>query len=571
MANFEIPENPEFSTVMRRLETTDPAAADLFNTMFAQLLENDVAIVGGTTKVGNTQKLNGLTAEEFVNNGNMLINTDFSNPVNSSGKTEWNGKGTFIDGWESTSHNTVYATLDADGIIFGNTENTNGYIQALNSNNGTVLSGNNLTLSIMLSDGTLKTATGMYSGGSNWDVTRITIGSATFYVVVTSGVIGVQVRVNQGETPKIRWVKLELGSIATPFIPPNKEVEKLKCGATVGDAESVNGVTFYTRYEEIDSSFSNQTPIVDLVEKMVTNSRFFVTVYGGSLDVYPAAGGVLEIDKHGVSGNYTSVKFTRRDNGYFWTGCVQNAVFTGWKFSGDGGNANTVNGHHASDFNRNIKEHPIFNVNGTNYTTYMDAILAKFSEGYIKGKIFTAGYRCTDIPTSDTWSDIEWESLFGTRIFFIKLRVDQGRGIYFGVYNYDNGATSISWKNLSKDLPYLPLDGGKVKNLTIARENNASEGGELVLEKASDSILNGDIAIDIFTNKLRFYEKDGNNYRGVHIDLSLCENNVKSTLLHTGNSKATVISNTAPTDTSALWYDTTNKVCKYYKDGAWQQ
>lgn len=44
MANFEIPSNPTFSTIMRRLESTDPAAAELFNTMFAQLLENDAFI-----------------------------------------------------------------------------------------------------------------------------------------------------------------------------------------------------------------------------------------------------------------------------------------------------------------------------------------------------------------------------------------------------------------------------------------------------------------------------------------------------------------------------------------------
>lgn len=41
MAKFQIPEEPSFSTLMRKLETTDPAHADLFNTMFQQLLEND--------------------------------------------------------------------------------------------------------------------------------------------------------------------------------------------------------------------------------------------------------------------------------------------------------------------------------------------------------------------------------------------------------------------------------------------------------------------------------------------------------------------------------------------------
>lgn len=42
MANFEIPENPEFKEELRMLESTDPAASELFNTMFLQILLNTV-------------------------------------------------------------------------------------------------------------------------------------------------------------------------------------------------------------------------------------------------------------------------------------------------------------------------------------------------------------------------------------------------------------------------------------------------------------------------------------------------------------------------------------------------
>ena len=45
MANFEIPDNPNFSTAMRQLESTDPATAELFNALFLQLLENDAALL----------------------------------------------------------------------------------------------------------------------------------------------------------------------------------------------------------------------------------------------------------------------------------------------------------------------------------------------------------------------------------------------------------------------------------------------------------------------------------------------------------------------------------------------
>jgi len=41
MADFEIPENPEFSQQVRKFETTDPAHADLFNAVVQSLLNND--------------------------------------------------------------------------------------------------------------------------------------------------------------------------------------------------------------------------------------------------------------------------------------------------------------------------------------------------------------------------------------------------------------------------------------------------------------------------------------------------------------------------------------------------
>lgn len=41
------------------------------------------------------------------------------------------------------------------------------------------------------------------------------------------------------------------------------------------------------------------------------------------------------------------------------------------------------------------------------------------------------------------------------------------------------------------------------------------------------------------------------------------------TVLHTGNSQKVVTSASAPSDTSALWVDTTNKKVKAYIDGAW--
>ena len=41
MANFNIPDNPEYTDQIRKFETTDPAHADLFNSVAGKLVEND--------------------------------------------------------------------------------------------------------------------------------------------------------------------------------------------------------------------------------------------------------------------------------------------------------------------------------------------------------------------------------------------------------------------------------------------------------------------------------------------------------------------------------------------------
>ena len=42
MENFNIQENPELTEELRKLKTTDPAHADVFNTLFEKLLNNDI-------------------------------------------------------------------------------------------------------------------------------------------------------------------------------------------------------------------------------------------------------------------------------------------------------------------------------------------------------------------------------------------------------------------------------------------------------------------------------------------------------------------------------------------------
>ena len=69
MANYEIPETPEFSAEMRQLEPTDAATAELFNGMFSQLVENDSHL----QKEINKEKQNKLNSTGDASNTTVVF------------------------------------------------------------------------------------------------------------------------------------------------------------------------------------------------------------------------------------------------------------------------------------------------------------------------------------------------------------------------------------------------------------------------------------------------------------------------------------------------------------------
>lgn len=146
---------------------------------------------------GNADTLDGLHANEIATNPNLLINPDFK--INQRGNTDF-----------SVSYHTgspipqsqVY-TVDRWRIMEGRANISNGkYVL-----NGTIIQvlensiGGNFTATVSVESGT---ATASYN-----DSTK------TFTIVGNSAVLN--------------WAKLEHGSVATPFIPPDPTTELIKC------------------------------------------------------------------------------------------------------------------------------------------------------------------------------------------------------------------------------------------------------------------------------------------------------------------------------------------------------
>jgi hypothetical protein len=67
---------------------------------------------------------------------------------------------------------------------------------------------------------------------------------------------------------------------------------------------------------------------------------------------------------------------------------------------------------------------------------------------------------------------------------------------------------------------------------TIRKQDNANEGGEFYIEKATNSTLAGNIIIDNNTNSIRIFEGSG-SFRGAYLDISACGS--QSALLHSSN------------------------------------
>lgn len=124
-----------------------------------------------------------------------------------------------------------------------------------------------------------------------------------------------------------------------------------------------------------------------------------------------------------------------------------------------------------------------------------------------------------------------------------------GTATYWATDNADVGAANqILYRNSSNALTSssgLVYDGTSIKvngNLESVYQNG-NEGGEIFLNApapANTSIAGTGVTIDIFQNRLRFFEQGGNN-RGAYIDITAAANGVGSNLL-TGGGGGTVTS-----------------------------
>lgn len=175
---------------------------------------------GAGLKKGLLSQLASYLGTKF-SNPNLLINPDFK--INQRGQAtyETSGAGQIYsaDRWRLGRGKV---TVNSDGTVTvtatGGTTNEEGYYQQYLEN---AISGEyTVSMEVISVSGAVKIAI-----DGAWK--NIKSGLNVFHGITGTGAVGLQLAT--GSSITLKWVKLEQGSIATPFVAPNPAEELVKC------------------------------------------------------------------------------------------------------------------------------------------------------------------------------------------------------------------------------------------------------------------------------------------------------------------------------------------------------
>ena len=175
----------------------------------------------------NADTVDGLHANEIASNPNQIINPDFK--INQRGQSVYSGQTYTVDGWKCIT-STGKVTVGDSGITVTNTKGGECKIQNYVERD---LTGKTITLSACI-DGTVCKVSGIattdmitwskqlkvYFDGGYLLFGSHQVSPPIFFVMLTS---------SAGKSFTCQWVKLEVGSIATPFTPTDPATELAKC------------------------------------------------------------------------------------------------------------------------------------------------------------------------------------------------------------------------------------------------------------------------------------------------------------------------------------------------------
>ena len=218
-------------------------------------------------------------ADKFRNQ-NLLINPDFK--INQRGQAEYAYQTSGAIQYTVDRFRVVFLSVKtaSDGLIL-NANGTNadgGYISQVLED--AVKGDTVLSFKVSAVVGTIE----FRNVNSEDEGNTVTISSDGTYTVKGNNTKKVIAHITKGSSCKIEWVKLEHGSIATPFVDPNPAEELVKCERfmIIPILENIifmdNSRTFYMLKEDI--SKMRIIPTVKTNEKVVYT--FIISYYDGT-------------------------------------------------------------------------------------------------------------------------------------------------------------------------------------------------------------------------------------------------------------------------------------------------
>lgn len=153
-----------------------------------------------------------LEAMKSIAGNNILINSNFANPVNQRGVTfpYATANTYFIDRWFVNEYTTVSKT--SKGLKLTSGSSGAGFIKQTVEDS---LTGQYVTLSAMVDSKILQLTWNVETNSSK----SFSDGNATLTISCSGNYTSVDIASNAGTSIEIEWVKLEYGKASTPYIP----------------------------------------------------------------------------------------------------------------------------------------------------------------------------------------------------------------------------------------------------------------------------------------------------------------------------------------------------------------
>ena len=185
-----------------------------------------------------------LMTSENVINTNLLINSDFRNPINQRGQTEYTGNNIYtVDRWRTGGGGVNGKIIINDGYVTIKRTAASLYLsffqriaaeEASHLSNRTVTlsakvrtSSNNFRIAITVNNGT-ELNYDTFDGTGDWQIITKTVNVPQIDSYINFGLSNNPIA-SVGDSCDIEWIKLEAGSVATPFVSPDPATELVKC------------------------------------------------------------------------------------------------------------------------------------------------------------------------------------------------------------------------------------------------------------------------------------------------------------------------------------------------------